>query len=170
MDFFTYKQHVILPEKFTFFYATASPFSQWHPSRFKLDHLFTSAEQYMMYSKAMLFDDKFTAGKILKTTDVRKIKQFGREVKPFDENIWESKRVEIVWQGNKAKFDQNEDLRSSLFATQGTTLVEAAPNDRIWGIGVTEDDARAYSRETWLGKNLLGEVLTQLRFELMRKY
>jgi ribA/ribD-fused uncharacterized protein len=169
-EFFTYRQHINLPETFTFFYATASPFSQWHTSRFKLEHLFSSAEQYMMYRKAMLFEDKETAEKILKSNDVRKIKQFGREVKSFDENIWESKRVDIVWQGNKAKFDQNKDLQSSLFATQGTTLVEAAPNDRVWGIGVAEDDARAYSRETWLGKNLLGEVLTQLRFELMRKY
>jgi len=65
---------------------------------------------------------------------------------------------------------QIEELKQALFATNGTTLVEAAPNDTIWGIGLTEDDPRALKRETWLGKNLLGEILTQIRIELMDEY
>lgn len=46
-------------EKFTFFWRTASPFSQWFPANFTVDGVhYTSAEQYMMHQKALLFGDQ----------------------------------------------------------------------------------------------------------------
>jgi hypothetical protein len=43
-------------EDFVFFWREGSPFSQWHPAKFKVDDLeFNCAEQYMMYSKASKF-------------------------------------------------------------------------------------------------------------------
>lgn len=40
-------------EIFTFFFGSASPFSQWHPSVFTVDGVeFCCAEQFMMYRKA----------------------------------------------------------------------------------------------------------------------
>lgn len=183
--FFTYRAALPPTEKFTFFWATTSPFSQWHKCKFEASyinvpkpktpsdnytHKFSSAEQYMMYAKAMLFIDRETAGKILKAADPREIKNLGRSVQFFHEEVWDFNKVAIVYEGNKAKFSQNADLQKSLAATQGTTLVEAAPNDSIWGIGVTEDHPTAQARATWKGQNYLGEILTQLRFELMMKY
>ena len=43
----------------------------------------------------------------------------------------------------------------------------ASPKDRIWGIGFTEDDPRAWNKKSWMGQNLLGEVLTRVRDRLM---
>ena len=182
----TYKKEVDFEnERFTYFWATKSPFSQWHKCSFKAffrnvdeplnksdndEHIFSSAEQYMMYAKAMLFLDRDSAKEILQTKDVRKIKELGRKVKFFDEPTWDFNKFDIVYLGNKQKFFQNEDLKQVLLETKGTTLVEAAPNDKIWGIGLTEDDVMAKRRKTWQGKNLLGEILTQLRFELLERY
>ncbi len=179
-------------ELFTFFWITKSPFSQWHKSNFKastfiygddetkqraLQNLFplgiqeySSAEQFMMYHKAMIFLDREIAQQIMQTDDVRKIKDLGRQVKNYDEYVWKYFRSKVVYEGNKAKFTQNEELKQALFTTKGTTLVESAPHDTIWGIGLSEDDPRALKRETWLGKNLLGEILTQIRIELMGEY
>jgi ribA/ribD-fused uncharacterized protein len=185
LAFFKFRKFVPAIESFTFFWATKSPFSQWHRCTFKANfinviypkneidnavHEFTSAEQYMMYSKAMLFLDRDTANSVLRTSNVKEIKKLGREVKYFDEIVWDFNKVRIVYEGNKAKFTQNESLKEALFATKGTTLVEAAPNDGIWGIGLKEDEQRAKKRETWQGKNLLGEILTQLRFDLLKEY
>ena len=40
-------------ERFTFFFRSASPFSQWHPAEFEVNGvLFNCAEQFMMYQKA----------------------------------------------------------------------------------------------------------------------
>jgi ribA/ribD-fused uncharacterized protein len=184
-------------EIFTFFWITKSPFSQWYKSKFtattclnegifdlfdqKKKHIlqnlfpfdvqeYSSAEQFMMYHKAMIFLDREIAKQIMNTDDVRKIKNLGRQVKNYNEDVWKYFRSKIVYEGNKAKFIQNEELKKALFKTKGTTIVEAAPNDTIWGIGLTEDEPRALKRKTWLGKNLLGEILTQIRFELMGEY
>jgi len=159
-------------ERFSYFWQTKSPFSQWHPSIFNAPgymwdnefatqlikngypevRQFSSAEQYMMYAKAMLFIDLETANAIMQTSDPRKIKELGRQVKNFEENTWYVFRWRFVFQGNKYKFTQNSDLKDDLLATTGTTLVEAAPNDKIWGIGLTEDNPKALQRSTWEGK------------------
>lgn len=155
-------------EKFTFFWRTQSPFSQWHPARFIVDGIeFNCAEQYMMYMKAKLFNDEEIAQKILDTELPSQQKALGRKVKHFDQEKWESNCKKFVYDGNYAKFTQNEELKKVLINTNGTTLVEASPTDCIWGVGLSEDDPRIQDRSTWRGKNWLGEVLTQLREDLL---
>jgi len=178
-------------ERFTFFWETESPFSQWHKSKFiapvyfwpKKEFTnqlvkngypeeveFTSAEQFMMYTKAMLFMDLETASEILRTKNVRKIKELGRQVKPFIENTWNVYRWNVVYMANKYKFTQNKILKQALLNTKGTTLVEASPYDKVWGIGLGEKDPQALNRSNWRGQNLLGEILTELRIELSSEY
>ena len=157
-------------EKFTFFYRTESPFSQWHPAVFTIDgHSFQNAEQYMMYGKAMLFHDEQTAQRILQAKHPREQKQLGREVQHFDKKQWQQHAKDIVYQGNQAKFTQNPDLLEMLLATAGTTLVEASPTDTIWGVGLDEDNPLIRNRNTWKGTNWLGEVLTSLRDHLLQQ-
>lgn len=50
--------------------------------------------------------------------------------------------------------------------TKGTTLVEASPRDRLWGIGLGSRNPKALSRSQWRGKNWLGQCLTEVREEL----
>lgn len=151
-----------MTEKFTLFYS--GPFSQWYPSNFTVDALeFDCAEQYMMYYKALLFGDVKTAQKIIRIKkDPATVKQLGREVSGFREEIWNPMSWLIVREGNIAKFSQNSDLYDVLLATKGTTLVECSPTDKIWGIGRGIKDPLALKRETWNGQNRLGEVLTQV--------
>ncbi len=186
-------------EKFTFFWKTSSPFSQWYKSLFTAttclieglgsskeyelkrkdilgDNLplenqeYSSAEQFMMYHKAIIFLDIESAKKIMAINNVRKIKELGRSVLNFDETIWKYYRSKIVLEGNLAKFEQNQKLKEILLKTQGTTLVEASPYDNIWGIGLSADNTKAQSRDTWKGLNLLGEILTKIRVDLMGGY
>ncbi|MBL8863927.1 MAG: NADAR family protein [Planctomycetia bacterium] len=155
-----------MAEAFTFFWKHR--LSQWHPARFVVGGIaFNCAEQYMMYAKAMLFGDRDAAERILVAESPREQQAIGRTVRGFDESVWMLFREGIVFAGNYARFDQNADQRELLFATRGTTLVEASPHDRVWGIGLAADDPRANDRAQWQGLNLLGEALTRVREALL---
>ena len=152
---------------FTFFFTEASPFSQWYRCTFEAGgHTFSCAEQYMMHGKALLFSDADMATQILAAAHPRQHKALGRKVRNFDDATWKRDREAIVLAGNRAKFTQNPTLLDQLLATRGTTLVEASPYDRIWGIGLSATDPRAQDPAQWRGQNLLGRILTQLRDEL----
>jgi len=152
-------------EKFTFFWSGL--FSNWPLSPFQLDGIwYNCSEQWMMAEKARLFGDTGTLAKILVSIEPREQKALGRQVKGFDKAKWDKVARDVVYKGCFAKFSQNPDLKKTLFDTEGTTLVEASPEDRIWGIGLSKHDPRAQNRPTWRGKNWLGEVLTKVREDL----
>src|SRR5262249_10193217 len=154
--------------EYTFFFTEKSPFSQWYRCRFVVGgNTFICAEQYMMHGKAVLFGDAEIAAKILAADHPRSHKALGRKVKGFDDAVWKREREAIVMAGSRAKFTQNADLRELLPGTRGTTLVEASPHARIWGIGLAATDPRAHDASTWRGQNLLGKILTALREELL---
>ena len=91
-------------EKFTFFFRKGSPFSQWHSTEFTVDDVeFTTAEQFMMYQKAVLFNDSKIAQKILETDSPKEQKALGRKVSNFDDLVWRKNREIIVKKGNLAK-------------------------------------------------------------------
>lgn len=131
---------------------------------------FNCAEQAMMFIKACVFGDLDCADKILNETDPSKQKELGRQVKDYDEEVWNNLRFEIVKEINLSKFIQNPHLYDFLVNDcKGYILAEAATWDTIWGIGLSADDPLAHNIATWKGKNLLGEVLMQVR-ALLTKY
>jgi len=155
-----------MSEKFTFFWSGV--FSQWHPSPFQIgDVWYNCAEQYMMAEKARMFDDTNMLQKILNSIMPADQKRFGRMVQNFDLEKWNLDARPIVYRGSYAKYTQNEDMKEELLATVGTTLVEASPEDKIWGIGLRATDSRAQNRSTWQGTNWLGEVLTRVRYDII---
>lgn len=109
-----YRSFVNENEQFTFFWDTKSPFSQWHSSEFIATTLlvegindlfevkrkdvlngqfdlesqkYSSCEQFMMYHKAITFFDRDIAKQVMATDDVRRIKELGRLVKNYNEDL-----------------------------------------------------------------------------------
>jgi len=155
-------------EKFTFFWS--GPFSNWHPSPFVIDGIvYNCSEQFMMADKARMFGDTNSLNRIMSAVDPSDQKRYGRNVQNFVKEKWDAVARDIVYQGCYAKFTQNADLKKELIATVGTTLVEASPEDCIWGVGLRKNDPRAQKRETWLGTNWLGEILTKVRDQIMKE-
>ena len=74
-----------------------------------------------------------------------------------------SSDLDLVVEGNRAKFAQNPELGAFLRATAGWVLVEASPVDFIWGIGLAKDHADAHNPAQWRGLNLLGFALMDVR-------
>jgi ribA/ribD-fused uncharacterized protein len=154
---------------------------------------FISAEQFMMYSKAKLFGDEVIAKKILNFNNshlgksfingdltgheilnnqshhrtwnamMKKMKDLGREISNYQEEVWVKKRVPIVSVGSREKYNQNPHLKRDLISKGDAVMVESSPYDDIWGIKLSKEDTRAHDRSQWKGLNLLGQILTDLK-------
>lgn len=165
---------------FIFFYGREGEkgyLSQWshYPFEAPLDsdgtlYRFETCEHWMMANKALAFGDKPIIQKIVKMghskEDLAKVKKLGRQVKNFDEAVWDQIKEGIVYQGNLHKFKAHRGAATSLLGTGEKILVEASRTDRVWGIGYTEANAMA-NFENW-GHNLLGKALVDVREELRR--
>ncbi len=161
------------PNQVVIFYGTSSPFSQFHPCKFVItecseykddeDIIFTSTEQYMHYKKAQTFGDLTMAKKIIAESDPAKIKSMGRRVKHFDKAQWDKEKLAIVRQGNIYKFTQNDELKKIILKTGRKVFIEAAPRDKIWGVGMSARNKNILNTDNWpqpIEKtNLLGKAL-----------
>ncbi|KIO26618.1 hypothetical protein M407DRAFT_74206 [Tulasnella calospora MUT 4182] len=159
-------------EDYAFFWKVDQPYgwaSQWYwepfegPSRLEepRTYKFVSCEHFMMYHKAILFNDLDVADRILEATRPIEVKDLGRQVSNFDEDTWVMRRYDIVLEGNKAKFSAIPEIRKELLATGDKILVEASPFDKIYGIGFTWKTAME-NKDEW-GFNVLGNVLMEVR-------
>ena len=119
--------------KYYFFWG--GPFSQWALADMVINGVkYNCYEQYMMAKKAEMFEDTEIFEKILDEKDPKEQKAFGRKVKNFDKEVWESHAREIVYVGNYHKFRQSERCFEELERSRGQIIVEASPDDTIWGI------------------------------------
>jgi ATP phosphoribosyltransferase len=88
-------------------------------------------------------------------------KQLGRKIKLSRD--WEKNKKAVMLTCVRLKFQQNIQLRDMLIATDSSLLIEGNDwHDNTWGNCVCDDC------QTIPGKNLLGNVLMQVRHELMQ--
>ena len=154
-----------ITDKYVFFWKEI--YSQWAFTPFTVDgYEYKTAEQYMMHQKALFFDDKEVAAKIMVTNRPDEQKSLGRQVKNFNADRWAKVCLSIVYKGNYAKFTQNEELKKELLATGNKIIVEASPYDQIWGIGMGENEEGIEDPKNWKGQNLLGWVIMMVRQHL----
>jgi ribA/ribD-fused uncharacterized protein len=172
-----------------FFYmpnATHGEFCQWYPCTFTVsreeisrligrtvmttsddpesDITFNCSEQFMMYCKAARFDDADRQALILASDSPKEQKQLAKSTVGFTDESWDPVKNQIVEVGNMAKFGQNMHLKRKLLATGDRLLCEAAPRDRVWGIGYAEKHAMNHQGH-W-GENRLGKALMAVRERL----
>ena len=154
-------------ETLTHIYFWGSYLSQWYKSPFIESGInFNTAEQYMMFHKALLFGDTDIAEQILLEKQPSIQKELGKQVKNFDIDLWVKFREEIVIKGNLLKFQQNTSLFTLLVGTGNKIIVEASPVDRIWGVGLHYEDELILDEKNWKGLNLLGKCLMEVRSRL----
>lgn len=137
-------------------------FSNWHPAKFtdfRTHNTFISTEQAFMWYKAMYFNDKSTAQAILESKDPKEAKVLGRGVSNYDDVKWAAVRVKYMAYVLYLKFSQIPDYKQTLLETGDKILVEASPYDKIWGVGLRENDPLILDEKNWQGLNLLGVAL-----------
>jgi ribA/ribD-fused uncharacterized protein len=152
-----------ITDDFIFFYGSC--FSQWYIADIVVDRvLYNCNEQYMMAEKARLFNDAESEDAIMDTSDPKEQKALGKLVKDFDKVKWEKVCREVVFLGNYAKFTQDDICHEALIESGTRIIVEASPYDRIWGVGLGQDDPLVLDPDNWKGTNWLGEAIMQVRY------
>ena len=88
--------------------------SNWYLSHFTVNGIdfFVNGAVYDV-SEACRFHDEEIVNDILHTDNVAEIKKLGRKVHGYDENVWNGIRQIIVYEGLKAKFSQNTELKTT---------------------------------------------------------
>ena len=150
-------------DKYVCFWSRDSIFSNFYKSPFVVgDKTYSCVEQYVMYQKALLFDDGEKATDIMEADDPATHKALGYQVTNFDLGKWRQEAPKIVMDALQAKFDQHPRLKAKLLETRGKELVETSPSDRFWGIGIRMSDPAVKDKSKW-GQNRLGKLLMELR-------
>ena len=164
-----------ITDKYVFFYR------DW-PSNFQItsfkyifggkEYTFSSTEQGFMFIKAKTFGDEITASKILNSKRPHEAKLLGRQVKNYNEKVWNNMRYETFYKLNLAKYMQDDKLRTLLLNPkfENKKFVEASPGDIIWGVGLDENNSLIEDEINWTGKNLLGKIITEVRDEIKRMF
>ena len=156
-----------------FFHKPEEPdgyLSNWYKSPFDLDGLhFTSVEQYIMYRKCKIFGDDVSAAAVLATDDTATQQAIGRKASGYIGSVWSGIRQMVLLRGLMAKFNQNEDLKEELLATDDAWLVECAGSDKIWACGIRLNDDKRFDTGNWTGENILGFALMEVRRMLKTK-
>lgn len=167
------------------FYQKDDPyweFSNWYPCKFEFaGQKYKSAEQYMMYQKALIMRDKDAADKIMATNSPAEAKKIASQIISLPLGhisgdvtdtvetivIWNTYKYSVVKHGVRAKILQNKDILNKLLDTGNSFIGECSKKDKIWGIGLNIDEAKdiVIAQGFFKGDNYLGKILMELRQE-----
>jgi ribA/ribD-fused uncharacterized protein len=139
--------------------------SNWHTCIFESDGFkYCTSEQYYMSQKALCFGDFRACDAIMSTNDPKLMKKYGRQIKDFDQDVWDKYKQTVMFNAVYLKFSTIPRLKQYLISTGSKYLAEGSIHDKIWGTGM---DIKCTDHTKWTGSNLLGAILMQVRQILM---
>ncbi len=89
------------------------------------------------------------------TRSPREADDLANDNKQYDDPNWRAKRIVIMEEIVRAKYDQHPLVQETLRKSGDRPIVETNPNDAFWGWGPDRK-----------GENMLGKIWMQLRAEL----
>lgn len=142
-------------------YSTLSNFS---PAPFTVDDIsYVHVEQHYQSSKALHHGEVETANRIMNMSNPLRIKSLGDSIEGDALSI--KRRMLVLYDRVRAKFEQSLKLQEELLATEGKHLYEAT-TDPYFGCGIGFDSKRWQSKD-WSGENVAGLVVRKVRDELL---
>ena len=141
--------------------AVLSNFNRDYPIVVK-EQRFNCNEQFIVYSKAMLFGDDRVASEVMKMSNPRMMKQLGNNIDNYNHREWQRKSVAIIAQCNETKFSMHQNAMDVLMST-GHKVIGEATAGKEWGIGLSLNDDDCLQKHNWSGENKMGKILMKIR-------
>lgn len=159
-----------MAEKYVFFYHVCDDygcFSDWYYAPFEYGNMkFTSVEQFEFYHKASMAKRLDLCMQAESSCNPEILLKLERASNPdIETDLWNKHKYTVIKRGVRAKFQQNKKLYEVLKGTEGNTIVSCSLFDTDLSIGLSINDNRRFDRDQWNGKNMLGEILMQIRSE-----
>lgn len=154
--------HCKVTDDYVAFFSAKSVFSNGYGCEFNYDDKGVhSAQQALVYGKALLLGDYSIAEKVLDTKNTPMAYHNLNKQINGDVNLWENYRSRVMISILDDKFNDSERLYL-LKATGSRKLLLASPYDSVWGIGAGLSKVDTVWN-SYTGKNLLGESLMKVR-------
>ena len=148
------------------FFTKNAIFSNLHPIDIQIEgHTYNCNEQYYQSSKALFFNDEDAAAEIKKETDPYNMIQISKTIKGYKHTVWENQSRKVLIRANEAKYRQSEKASQKLQAT-GTRRLGEASADKTFGTGVGLFSKKATDQGAWVGTNMMGSILEEIRDKL----
>ena len=100
-----------------------------------------------------------------KTNNAADFRRFGRQVKGYDDEIWNQMGPGWMAQAMMAKASSDPVFHDALVKTAGMDLVEAAPRDGKWGGQIDINQTPDFSQ--YQGQNIQGALLKSVRKQIV---
>jgi|SaaInl33SG_5_DNA_1037386.scaffolds.fasta_scaffold04317_2 ribA/ribD-fused uncharacterized protein len=153
---------------FTLFYGMGSPLSNMYNCTIKSDDGLSYSTSEAMYQseKALYFEDYTRASAIRTSTTPFEARKLGQNIKGFDARVWNSVREDIMLKVLRSKFGQNSELKDYLLNHTKPWIAECNQRDSFWSCGLSLLSCDGFNTFKWCGKNVMGRLLEEVRYEL----
>lgn len=151
-------------QNYVFFWHKWCALSLEHECDFEVHGIcFKNVIQYILFSKAKIYNDNEVAEKIIKTGELSEMTSLSSLIRGVNKQDWSTRILSVATSGCKMKLAQNSDIWEALQSTKGKILAFTNPEEKFWGIGMKPLDYRAVNQNEWDGKNHLGNIFMELR-------
>ena len=127
---------------------------------------YNCSEQFIAETCALSVGDEMTAKLIRSEPDPARQKGLMKRIRNLDIDKWHDECEKLCYPGILQKFLQNDKAKETLIETGTRTLVEAAPYDDEWGVGMGLTHPQVLNMDAWKGKNHQGKILMKIRTKL----
>lgn len=151
------------------FFGRASPLSNHHICEITIaGRNYTCVEHFLAWQRANVAEDKALAQEILQMKDPSEHKRALNSLRENKAEEWEETVKSVLLAALRAKFKQNNSLKTFLCSTHPKKIGEASLNTK-WGIGMSLTNKDVLDKTKWnVEGNRLGKALERVRNELLQ--
>jgi hypothetical protein len=139
-----------------FFTVPFEPLNNWSSHKINIWGIdFPTAEHAFQWKKFSVIEPDI-ANEVLSAGSPYEVFKISKDNKSKQPKDWAERKIAIMEEILRAKFEEHEDVRDALKRTGEREIIENSPVDSYWGIGPNKD-----------GQNMLGKIWMKIRSKLV---